>query len=232
MRMLVLGQDGVGKSAFIVRYLTKRFIGEYDPTLEGIFKKDKIINNQKVSIEMKDTAKGINWPKRANDLIWTDALIFIYSITNRSSFFEIQKISKIIEQQKKTRGIPCLIVGNKQELSHLRAVSVLEGAKLASNVNGRFCELSVAETFTEIADVVDQLVIDHCHCFKFPPVQVKILSSKSSPDIRKKTRDLRPVSQPDMKKVYDQDDNKSERKGRALWQKLRANNHDVKKHKK
>ncbi|GFN90086.1 ras-like protein family member 11b [Plakobranchus ocellatus] len=35
LRVTVLGAKGVGKSAITVRYLTKRFIGEYSSGLEG-----------------------------------------------------------------------------------------------------------------------------------------------------------------------------------------------------
>lgn len=34
IRAAVLGKDGVGKTAFTVRLLTRRYIGEYDGTLE------------------------------------------------------------------------------------------------------------------------------------------------------------------------------------------------------
>merc|ERR1712142_440466 len=35
INMALLGLDGVGKSALMVRFLTRRFIGEYDPKLES-----------------------------------------------------------------------------------------------------------------------------------------------------------------------------------------------------
>lgn len=232
MRLLILGQDGVGKSAFIVRYLTRRFIGEYDPSLEGIFRKSINFNNQEINIEMKDTARGVNWPKRTNDLIWSDALIFIYSITNRNSFFEIQKISKQIEQQKKTRGIPCLIIGNKKDLSHERTVSFLEGSKLASIVHGTFCELSVSDNFVDLEGVVNHFIKENCISFKYPTTQVHMLASKSSPEIRQKGQAERPNSTPEFPKTIEVEESKTEKKGRALWQKLRTNNSDIKKSKK
>uniref|UniRef100_A0A673FQQ1 small monomeric GTPase n=1 Tax=Sinocyclocheilus rhinocerous TaxID=307959 RepID=A0A673FQQ1_9TELE len=33
VKLAVFGRAGVGKSALVVRFLTKRFIWEYDPTL-------------------------------------------------------------------------------------------------------------------------------------------------------------------------------------------------------
>ena len=37
---VVIGQEGVGKSAFVVRVLTKKFISEYSRDLEGIYRKE------------------------------------------------------------------------------------------------------------------------------------------------------------------------------------------------
>ena len=152
-------------------------------------------------------------------------------MTNRNSFFEIQKISKLIEQQKRTRGTPCLIVGNKKDLHHERTVSFLEGNKLASIVHATFCELSVSDNYIDLEGVVNHFIKENCTGFKIPVAQLKMLSSRSSPDIRQKSKgEERPYSQHDMIKV--EEEGKTERKGRALWQKLRTNNNDVKKSKK
>lgn len=226
MRLLVLGQDGVGKSAFVVRYLTRRFIGEYDPLIEDVFRKTVNLSNQDITIEMKDTSRGINWSKRSNDLIWTDALICMYSINNRSSFDDIQDLSKHIYQQKKSQGIPCLIVGNKKDLIHERKVDTSEGVKLAGVVNGTFCELSVRENYTDLDTVVSRFIKDNCSVLKHPASQQsKMLSSRSSPEIRNKSGGGNHGGE------GGETEAKVERKGRALWQKLIMTNNDLKKKK-
>ncbi|XP_069131820.1 ras-related and estrogen-regulated growth inhibitor-like [Argopecten irradians] len=55
-RIVVLGRPCVGKSALVVRYLTKRFIWEYDPTLECTYKHHTIVDDEPVVIEILDTA--------------------------------------------------------------------------------------------------------------------------------------------------------------------------------
>lgn len=42
--------------ALIVRFITKRFIGEYDPTLEKLYTFHTIIGNDLVNFEIYDTA--------------------------------------------------------------------------------------------------------------------------------------------------------------------------------
>ena len=67
-------------------------------------------------------------------------------------------------QQRKSRGIPCLIVGNKKDLAkNERRVQISEGKQLADSVNGTFCELSVSENFGDLERVVDKFVRESCN---------------------------------------------------------------------
>jgi len=43
-------------TALVVRFITKRFIGEYDPTLEKIYTFHTILNDDMVNFEILDTA--------------------------------------------------------------------------------------------------------------------------------------------------------------------------------
>lgn len=148
-------------------------------------------------------------------MLWADALILMYSITNRNSFVEIQGYTKQIQQELKVRGIPCLIIGNKTDLAHIRKVDTIEGKKLSTSVHGLFHELSISENYTDLEYVLNNFIKEHCHGLKSPTSQLKMLSSRSSPEItREKSRDSTDG---------EQDGVKSERKGRALWQKLRTN---------
>lgn len=218
MRLLVLGQDGIGKSAFVVRYLTRRFIGEYDPVMEGVFRRTVTLNNQEITVEIKDTARGIDWSKRANDLLWSHGLICMYSITNQSSFEDIKKLSTILTKQKK----PILILGNKKDLLRDRWVDSCEGRKLASAVNATFYEVSVRDDYKDLERIIDKFIIDNCNELKYPASQLRMLSSRSSPEIRKGG------NQPSIIETVESEVKTG--KGRALWQKLRTNN-DLKKKK-
>uniref|UniRef100_A0A670Y2K7 small monomeric GTPase n=1 Tax=Pseudonaja textilis TaxID=8673 RepID=A0A670Y2K7_PSETE len=56
VKLAIFGRAGVGKSALVVRFLTKRFIWEYDPTLESTYRHQATIDDEVVSMEILDTA--------------------------------------------------------------------------------------------------------------------------------------------------------------------------------
>uniref|UniRef100_A0A8C6UGZ6 small monomeric GTPase n=1 Tax=Neogobius melanostomus TaxID=47308 RepID=A0A8C6UGZ6_9GOBI len=56
VKLAVLGRAGVGKSALVVRFLTRRFIWEYDPTLESTYRHQANIDDEMVTMEILDTA--------------------------------------------------------------------------------------------------------------------------------------------------------------------------------
>lgn len=43
-------------SAMVVRFITRRYIGEYDPTLEKVYTFHTVIDNEMVYFEILDTA--------------------------------------------------------------------------------------------------------------------------------------------------------------------------------
>uniref|UniRef100_UPI00358F08E0 ras-related and estrogen-regulated growth inhibitor-like isoform X2 n=1 Tax=Myxine glutinosa TaxID=7769 RepID=UPI00358F08E0 len=74
LRVLVLGQSCVGKTAMIVRFLTGRFIGDYDPTLETVYKHSIKIDGDLVDFEIFDTAKE---DLRVNNITGEDSTVAI-----------------------------------------------------------------------------------------------------------------------------------------------------------
>lgn len=47
-------------SAMVVRFITRRFIGEYDPNLEKIYSFSTIIDNEMILFEILDAAGQLN----------------------------------------------------------------------------------------------------------------------------------------------------------------------------
>ncbi|CAH2278604.1 Ras-related and estrogen-regulated growth inhibitor, partial [Pelobates cultripes] len=68
VKVAIFGRAGVGKSALVVRFLTKRFIWEYDPTLESTYRHQATIDDETVSMELLDTA-GQGVPVQDSSLI-------------------------------------------------------------------------------------------------------------------------------------------------------------------
>lgn len=60
LRVLVLGQSGVGKTALVVRFVTNRFIGEYVSNQEKTCTFQTIFDNEPVQFEILDSAHHLD----------------------------------------------------------------------------------------------------------------------------------------------------------------------------
>ncbi len=60
IKIAVLGESGVGKSALAVRMITGRFLHHYDPTLEDEYHTEVHANGEKRSISIMDTAGQVS----------------------------------------------------------------------------------------------------------------------------------------------------------------------------
>ncbi|KAK7107181.1 hypothetical protein V1264_015141 [Littorina saxatilis] len=144
-KIVMLGCPGVGKTALTVRYITKRFIGEYCPTLESVYKYQTVIDEDDVRLEILDTAGQGRYPWKDGYALWADCFIFVYSITDRFSFHEVAQIKRQVENVRKSSSIIGLLVANKNDLLHDRQVSEAEGEELADELGCRYCEVSASE---------------------------------------------------------------------------------------
>lgn len=56
VKLVVLGDGGVGKTALTIQLCLNHFIEAYDPTIEDSYRKHAVIDDQPVLIEILDTA--------------------------------------------------------------------------------------------------------------------------------------------------------------------------------
>ncbi|KAI2564608.1 RAS like estrogen regulated growth inhibitor, partial [Homo sapiens] len=75
--------------ALVVRFLTKRFIWEYDPTLESTYRHQATIDDEVVSMEILDTAGQEDTIQREGHMRWGEGFVLVYDITDRGSFEEV-----------------------------------------------------------------------------------------------------------------------------------------------
>eukprot|EP00794_Sanderia_malayensis_P005471 gene5471-6155_t len=156
IRLVLLGQGGVGKSALVVRFLTRRFIGEYDTT-ESTHSRHITIGNSTLIVEIKDTAGESQPSKRDEDIANGDAFILVFSITSRDSFDEVKKMKQLIDSARNSSAV-CIIIGNKKDLHHFREVGSDEGRGFADKNACPFYEISVAEGYHETNRVFNDVL--------------------------------------------------------------------------
>ncbi|XP_077268869.1 ras-related and estrogen-regulated growth inhibitor [Temnothorax americanus] len=155
IKVILLGQPGVGKSALAVRFATKRFIGEYDCTTDRIYRVDNHLGS---SWEIADPP---GYPPASTEpkLRWADAIVLVYSVTDRVSFDETSRLRFLVSHARRGRKVPpvVLLVGNKADLSCSpgeRMVSALEGQKRAKEIEAHaFHEISVRESVDQVTAI-------------------------------------------------------------------------------
>ncbi|XP_023345273.1 ras-related and estrogen-regulated growth inhibitor [Eurytemora carolleeae] len=158
VKLVILGAPGVGKSALTVRFLTKRYIGEYDHQSDSRYKHEIAVDGDPVIFEICDTSTKSAVDLPAAELVsWADGLVLVYSITDRSSFTYLKQVFNHIQDvrgvaQVKEKDVPMLILGNKGDMVHLRQVSSEEGEILAKDFDCNFLEVAAADQVNEIAE--------------------------------------------------------------------------------
>uniref|UniRef100_A0A3B4WDL5 small monomeric GTPase n=1 Tax=Seriola lalandi dorsalis TaxID=1841481 RepID=A0A3B4WDL5_SERLL len=56
VKLLILGAQNTGKTALCVRFMTKRFIGEYDHKKEVTYRCSRVVDQEAVDLEILDIA--------------------------------------------------------------------------------------------------------------------------------------------------------------------------------
>lgn len=148
-KITLLGNEGVGKTALLVRFLSQRFIGEYDPTIEDCYRRTVKVDGEDVTLDILDTACRSSTSKLKDTFLSTgDGFIVIYSIVDRRSYITVPRYKEMIEESRDRgdhRPLPFLLIGNKVDLEEHRTVAKNEGQALANRYEWLFHEASAAE---------------------------------------------------------------------------------------
>jgi len=160
-RIVVLGVGGVGKTALTVRFMTNRYIGDYEPSLETIYCHWCQVDDNLVEFQVMDTAAGQDDESLLleDKCKWGESFIFVYDVTDKYSFDELTRlkfIASYIHSRMKNSFQPCwALVGNKRDLEeHERMVGQEEGQKLAAELGCHiFREISVKESMYDARDL-------------------------------------------------------------------------------
>ncbi|XP_014487065.1 PREDICTED: ras-related and estrogen-regulated growth inhibitor isoform X2 [Dinoponera quadriceps] len=174
VKVAVIGAPGVGKSdvqiqcaltsshprnlALTVRFLTRRYIGEYDHQSETRYKHEVLVDGEPILFEILDTCpkSEVELPSMET-LQWADGLLLVYSITDRGSFNFVRKAKEALAVADPEAAMPLALVGNKADMVHLRQVSAEEGEILAKDFECWFSEITAAEQVAQVAESFHEL---------------------------------------------------------------------------
>ena len=154
---VVGGTGGVGKSALTIQLLQQVFVEEYDVTIEDYYHTQKLVDHERCTLEITDTAGEEEYQHMRKTYIQrAQSFLLVYSITSRSSFDEASEFRRLIVQYQESNTVPMVLVGNKSDLECDRSVTTTEGRQLAASFGCPFFETSakrrinVDEAFYEL----------------------------------------------------------------------------------
>ncbi|KAL9982500.1 hypothetical protein ACROYT_G004549 [Oculina patagonica] len=158
---VVMGKNGVGKSALTVRLLTKRFIGEYDSSLESIYRHYFELDGNYISLDIMDTAGKNTEEKLSQCSSFGNLFLLLFSITDSSTLKEAERIGQFLKTTKTSGEYSIVVVGTKRDLSEYREVSEDEGSILANELRGTYHEVSSADGYVEIQQLFQDSIKAH-----------------------------------------------------------------------
>ncbi|XP_068598215.1 ras-like protein family member 12 [Brachionichthys hirsutus] len=158
--LVLLGVMGTGKSALTVRFLTKRFISEYDPYLEDVFSSEEIVDNQDITVRVMDTCDRNGPGNSERYLSWANAFLIVYSIDSMESFLGCQPYLQTLALHSKTfrSRTPIVLLGNKLDMDRYRQVSRCDAESLATRFGCLFFEVSASLDFLSVQHIFYEAV--------------------------------------------------------------------------
>lgn len=161
LKICVLGEGGVGKTALTIQLCSNHFVEEYDPTIEDSYRKQIVLENQVTLLEILDTAGQEEFTALRDQWIRDcEGFLIVYSITSRHTFDQTPIFKDQVLRVKDVRVAPMMLVGNKSDLGHMREVEEREGKDLAKTFGAQFKEtsaktrLGVEEAFYDLVRAV------------------------------------------------------------------------------
>jgi len=142
-KLVFLGEQSVGKTSLITRFMYDSFDNTYQATIGIDFlSKTMYLEDRTVRLQLWDTAGQERFRSLIPSYIRDSTVaVVVYDITNANSFHQT---SKWIDDVRTERGTDVIImlVGNKTDLSEKRQVSTEEGERKAKELNVMFIETS------------------------------------------------------------------------------------------
>ena len=160
IKVILLGESGVGKTSIIKRYINNEFSTYSESTLGSTFLvKDIIKKKITYKLVIWDTSGQEKYHSVTNLFINnSNIVILIYSIDSRISFEGLDYWYNMIKERLEGEKYILAIVGSKSDLIDEEAVPEEEGKKFANSKNAIF-KLVSAKSFPEgINDLFNTLL--------------------------------------------------------------------------
>ena len=143
LRIIMIGNSGVGKSSIVSRFIDSEFDGEMTGTAGINFKcRSLTVNNKAVTFQVWDTAGEERfWSITPAYCRKADGVILIYDITDSKTFDGIHFWMTKVRQYSPDQ-VEMMLLGNKLDMENQRAISKDTGREAAERMGSPFFEVS------------------------------------------------------------------------------------------
>lgn len=170
-KVVLIGDSGVGKSNLLSRFTRNEFSLESKSTIGVEFATRTInVDNKMIKAQIWDTA-GQERYRAITSAYYRGAVgaLLVYDITRHVTFENVERWLKELKDHTDS-NIVVMLVGNKADLRHLRAVPTEDGQSFAERESLYFMETSALEStnvehafqqvLTQIYRVVSRKALD------------------------------------------------------------------------
>jgi len=152
LKVVMVGDSGVGKSSLLKRFASREFTGDYISTIGVDFEiKTLEIDGKTVKLQIWDTAGQERFQNITTSYYrGAHCIILVYDITQLETFEHVHKWHRQI-QEHSNNNVQILLVGNKSDLQENRQVPYEDAETMAQQLG-----ISVFETSAKDSTNVDQ----------------------------------------------------------------------------
>ncbi|XP_061437505.1 GTPase HRas-like [Lethenteron reissneri] len=157
-KLVVVGAEGVGKSALTIRLTQNHFVDDYDPTIGDSYLKQRVVvDGETCLLDILDTAGKQEYSDMLEQFMHEgEGFLCVFAVNNSKSFEDIHRYREQIQRVKGSEDVPMVLVGNKCGVP-TRTVDTKQAQELAQGYGIPFVETS-AKTRQGVEDAFCTLV--------------------------------------------------------------------------
>lgn len=148
VKVVLMGDSGVGKSSIVLRFVADNFKQDEDPTIGAAYMSKMIqISDKPIKFNIWDTAGQERYQSLAK-MYYRDAnaAILVYDITRSSSFEGLERWYNELRDNG-PKGITIAIAGNKEDLVEREEVDADHAKRFAESIGAIYVKTSAKTNF-------------------------------------------------------------------------------------
>ncbi|XP_067032114.1 rho-related protein racA-like isoform X2 [Acropora muricata] len=209
VKLVIVGDGGVGKSSFLISATTNHFPSDYVPTVFDSYSSNVIVKGKPISVSLWDTAGQEDYDRlRPLSYPQTDVFVVSFDVRSRISFQNV-RAKWIPEVSDFAPNVPILLLATKTDLrdgynpslSDRQIVKSKEGKSLADSLGVTYAECSslLNDGVQQALHTAVELAVNNIHaprCFKPSYRGFKMSKRKTSNYFDNENKLLPPVLPP------------------------------------